>query len=121
MSITRTRVAKMLRTATLLFIVILIAGYAAWRSTPYFRGPSLEIFQPADGSTISSTTVTLAGRATRANLIEMNGAPIEIDEEGNFRETLIVFPGVNIVSLDVTDQFKRKIHAELRLMGTQSF
>lgn len=121
MSLTRTRFNKLLRLSLLIVIIVVIVGYAAFRSLPYFKGPGLVIFEPANGSTISSTTVTIIGRASRVNLIEMNGAPIQIDESGNFKETLIVFPGINVISFDVTDQFKRKVHSELRLLGTQAF
>jgi hypothetical protein len=69
MTLTRTRMSRLLRAIALIVIVIVIAGYALWRSLPYWSGPSIAIYQPANGSTISSTTVTVIGRATRVNLI----------------------------------------------------
>ena len=51
----------------------------------------------------------------------MNDNPIETDESGNFKETLVVFPGVNVISFNATDQFKRMVRAELRVFGSETF
>ncbi len=119
MTLTRTRFSQLLRMAALAVVIIVIIGYAITRSLPYFQGPEIAVFQPLNGSTISSTTMTLIGRARRINSLSINNHPIQIDEQGNFRETLIVFPGINVISLDATDQFKRSTHSELRILGTE--
>lgn len=121
MTLTRTRFSKLLKLAALVAVLIVIIGYAVTRSLPYFRGPEIAVFQPLNGSTISSTTVTIIGRAQRINSLGINAHPIQIDEQGNFKETLIVFPGINIISLDATDQFNRSAHLELRILGAGSF
>lgn len=121
MTFTRTEFARSVRAAGLIVIAVVIVGYAVFRSLPYVRGPEILLFQPINGSTISSTTMVVAGRSLRANSLTMNDSLLEIDEAGNFKETLVVFPGVNVISFNATDQFRRSAHAELRVFGTESF
>lgn len=121
MNFTRTKFARMIKAVLLVLALVMIASYAASRSLPYFRGPSIAIFQPMNGAAVSSTTITVIGRAQRINSLSMNDKQIQIDEQGNFKQTLIIFPGVNIISFDATDQFKRTTHSELRIFGTQAF
>ncbi|MCX6716258.1 MAG: hypothetical protein NT077_04605 [Candidatus Taylorbacteria bacterium] len=121
MNFTRTKFVKLIRIVLLVIVLVVIVGYAVFRSLPYVRGPEIMIFQPINGSTIDSTTMTIAGRAIRVNSLTMNNNVIPIDESGNFKETVIVFPGINIISFDVTDQFKRSAHSELRVFGARLF
>jgi len=109
-----------MRIAAATIVVAVIVIYAIYRSLPYVSGPSIKVFQPLSGSTIASTTMTLIGRADRVSSLTMNGNPIQVDESGNFKETLIVFPGVNIISFDATDRFKRNAHLEIEILGTQT-
>ncbi len=119
MELTRTRFSKLLRILATAAVVVLIAAYAGYRSLSYMRGPVIQIFQPVNGSTISTTTVTIMGQALRVNSLSLNDFPIQIDEEGNFKQTLIVFPGVNVMSLYATDQFKRSAREEIRIFGVK--
>ncbi len=121
MTFTRTEFAKSVRMSVLIIVIVIIVGYAAFRSLPYVRGPQIILFQPINGSTIASTTITVVGRALRINSLTMNDNPIETDESGNFKETLVVFPGVNVISFNATDQFKRMVRAELRVFGSETF
>jgi hypothetical protein len=119
MNFTRTRFAKLIRVASTLVVIVIVIGYAAYRSLAYIRGPIIHVFQPIDGASIASTTVTIIGRVDRVNSLALNDNPIQVDESGNFKQTIIVFPGVNIVTLRATDQFQRATTAELRMFGTK--
>ncbi len=121
MTLTRTKFAKLVRLIVLIAIVVVIAGYVAFRSLPYLKGPTISIFQPINGSSISSTTLTIIGRASRINSLSMNDNPVLVDETGNFKETVVVFPGLNVISFYATDQFQRSIKQELKIYGTRDF
>ena len=98
-------------------IILVVVGYAVWRSLDYLRGPEIEIFEPTNGLAISLPTVTIIGRADRVNDLKLNGDTLSIDEQGNFKETVIVFPGLNKIRLDGQDQFGRKTSKEIDLVG----
>lgn len=121
MSLTRTKFARLVRLSILSAVILIIIVYAVFRSMAYLRGPDIIIFEPLNGSTVASTSMIIIGRAIRVNSLSMNDAPIQVDEDGNFRETLIVFPGLNVITFRATDQFQRKAAEELRVYGYGAF
>lgn len=96
-------------------VVLLIVAYALWRSLNYARGPAIILTEPQDFTSVTSTTTHVVGRVERANNITLNGRAITIDEQGNFDETIVVFPGTNILTLEAKDQFERKITTQIRV------
>jgi Glucodextranase, domain B len=108
----------MIRYGAIALIALLIGLYVFSRSLNYIHGPSIDIYQPINGASISSSTVTIIGRANRINSLSLNGKSIFIDESGNFKETIIVFSGLNVITLDATDRFARSTQSRLRLTGT---
>jgi hypothetical protein len=77
------------------------------------------IDEPSDFATISSSTIKIQGKAERVKNLILNGRSISVDELGNFKEDLVVFPGLNIVTLEAHDQFGREINKQIRLYGNE--
>ncbi len=113
----RTKTLRFIRLSVIALFGIVIVAYAIWRSLNYARGPVIDIYQPTNGSSVASSTVKIIGRASRVNSLTLNGKTVFIDEAGNFSETLIVFPGVNILTFDAHDQFGRETEKDLELVG----
>ena len=118
MDISRSQFQRILKGAVIASAAVIILGYAAWRSFDYARGPRIEVFQPADGATVASSTAAIAGRADRVKSLTIDGSPASFDESGNFSDTIVVFPGVNVVYFAATDQFGRSTEAEVRIFGS---
>jgi hypothetical protein len=119
MDFTRTRFSRLVRIIATVVAILIVVAYAVYRSFAYVRGPVITVFQPINGASIASTTVTIIGRADRVNSLSLNDDLVQVDESGNFKETIIVFPGVNTITLEATDQFKRAVRTELSLFGTR--
>jgi len=115
MAMTRTESIRILRTSVIVLVALAIIGYAIWRSLDYARGPAIVISAPENGSTILSSTTDVIGRADRVNSLSVNGKAISLDERGNFKETLIVFPGLNLITIDASDQFGRRTEKQLEI------
>lgn len=120
MDLNRTATLRLIRLSTISLMAVIIILYALSRSLNYIHGPKIEIFQPINGSAISSSTVTIIGRADRVNSLSLNGKTLFIDKLGNFQETIIIFPGINRITLSAKDQFNRSIDSQLELVGTLS-
>lgn len=118
MDLNRTSTLRLIRYSLIGLIALIIALYALSRSLNYIHGPQIEIFQPLNGSAISSTTATIIGKALRINSLSLNGKTVFIDESGNFQETILIFPGVNMITLTAKDQFGRTVNNQLELVGT---
>jgi hypothetical protein len=117
MHFTRTSSIRLIKVVLSVIILLLIVGYAVWRSFDYARGPQITITEPTDWASISASTTPISGRVERAHDIYMNGMPLFIDEQGNFKETIIIFPGMNIITFTAHDQFERTVERQLRLTG----
>ncbi len=113
----RTKTLRFIRLAVIGIFAVIIVAYAIWRSLNYARGPVINIFQPLNGSAMATSTVKIIGQALRVNSLSLNGKTVFIDEAGNFSETLIVFPGMNIITFNAHDQFGRETKKELDLVG----
>jgi hypothetical protein len=117
MELTRTSTLRIIRYAGIGIVALIIIAYAIWRSLNYARGPQIEVIEPANGASISASTVVIHGRALRVNSLYLNGNSVSVDQQGNFNETIIVFPGLNILTLSASDQFGRKTGKELQIVG----
>jgi hypothetical protein len=114
---TRTHNRRLVKFAGVSILVLAIAAFAMSRSLNYARGPEISIIEPANGATINSPTVIIRGMATRVNKIALNGNPISMDEQGNWNETVVIFSGLNKITVSATDRFGRSIEKTLDLVG----
>ena len=121
MTLTRTTLLRIIKIAVGLILAGLIIAYAIWGSLNYARGPVIDIISPANESAVDSTTVVIKGRVDRVNDVSLNGDPLSIDQQGNFIETVIIFPGMNELTFTAHDQFNRTTVKELDLVGTAQF
>ena len=121
MELTRTSYIRILRIASAAIVIIVIVAYAIWRSLNYARGPAIIISEPANGSSAMASTISIKGHVDRVNNLTMNGGPISIDEQGNFVQSVIVFPGTNKITFVASDQFGRSEEKELDILGTVGF
>lgn len=115
MPFTRTTLLRIIKTGSAILVILIIVAYALWRSFTYVQGPHITITEPQNGDTVFSTTTIIRGSVERANDITLNGKSISIDEQGVFAENIILFPGVNIITLEAHDQFDRSVKTELRV------
>ena len=119
MALTRTTTARLLKVIGIILLAGIIITYAIWRSLNYARGPEINVTEPANGVSVDSSTVLIRGQALRANDITLDGKSISVDEQGHFNEIIILFPGMNIVTLEAHDQFERTTKKVIYLVGTK--
>lgn len=78
--------------------------------------PPLTITQPLEQQVIGSESVTVAGTTDPNASIFINGKPIIVEENGEFTETISVFPGVQTISIVSVNKFKRETKEERRII-----
>lgn len=94
-------------------IVIL---YSLFSFRDYIEGPEIIINEPVNGTTFSTSTVTIKGRVLRIQDVTLNNKPILIDTDGNFSEVLMLLPGYNVSVISAKDKFKRTIEYKLEFV-----
>ena len=85
-------------------------------SRAYLSGPSITITEPSNYASFSTSTTTIVGIAKRAQDITLDGRSITIDNNGNFRETILLMPGYNIEIIAAHDQFRHTTEKRLELV-----
>ena len=100
---------KILIMFTLVMIVVVIVGYTYFQTRLLIRGPLLHIQSPRSGTTYTDSRVILSGQAQNITQIEVNNRPIFVNEQGVFREQLLLPPGYSVVRVTGTDKFDRTV------------
>ncbi len=89
-------------------IALIIVGYAVNRSAAFIAGPVLTVDTPTDGETLEKPVVILRGYAKNIASLTVNGRRIFTDEQGLFRDSLLLLPGYNVITVVAQDRFNRE-------------
>lgn len=102
--------------------VFIIIVYAIFNSRLLLSGPNIDIYEPLDGSVFEEKITSIRGRAQNISFISLNGFPIFVDEEGNFKEKLLLSSGTSIIEFYARDKFGRETIKILNLthVGTRT-
>jgi len=96
------------KTIAAVFLIVLL-GYGAVAAHPLLAGPTLSIVSPNSQAPLSEGYTVIEGTAAYTKTLWLNGAPLLMDESGNFRTTLTLPSGGAILSLTATDRFGREV------------
>jgi len=102
----------MLTRSLIAVVLVILVGYGALEAAPLLAGPDLVLTTPLEGSTARDGMVEVTGVATRVNSLSLNGAPLLIDEAGNFSRLIVLPRGSAILTLTASDRFGRSITKE---------
>ncbi len=92
---------------TILFFVII--GYGLGRGRDLIFGINLIINGISNNETVSSSTVNVTGIAKHALGITINQRPVSVTDDGQWRDTLALLPGINIIKIGAEDKFGRSV------------
>lgn len=82
----------------------------------FLRGPRLFIDFPQNGEFLDNSHILVKGLSQDVTKLELNGRPIYTDENGNFSESLILSPGLNIIELKADGRFGRQLSKRRTVM-----
>lgn len=114
--INRDGTKKILQFLVFSSVIIILFGYTFFTFKDYIDGPKIIITEPLNGSTVSTSTVTVKGQVLHIQEVTINKKPILIDKQGNFIQTLLLFPGYNVSMIYAKDKFGRTIEYKLELV-----
>ena len=107
---------RWLGTALMAAVLLVIGLYGYSRTIDLVRGPQIEILSPVTGTTYSKEMVTVTGQVQHIAKIYLNDNQIFTDDQGFFREPLLLLPGYNILTLKAEDLFGRQITKQIKLV-----
>ncbi|MDO8620571.1 MAG: hypothetical protein Q7R64_04470 [bacterium] len=99
-----------------LLVALGLGIYAYFQSWEYLQGPVLTVIEPLNGSTSTTSLVTLLGNARNVAFLTLNGRQIFTNEQGRFRESLLLPKGYSIMTLEGKDRFGHSVEKRLELV-----
>lgn len=112
----RHKTRKNIRIAIIVFLLVLVLGYTLYEIHRVISGPSITMQTPENGAIVSTSTLEISGTAKNISDIEMDGRSIFIDENGNFKEQLLLSPGYNAIELTAHDRFGNQTEKIIEVM-----
>jgi hypothetical protein len=97
-------------------VTCFVLGYAYLATKDFIAGPQITVISPTDGETATSSPIDIVGIAKNISSITLDDRKIFIDDEGNFKEKLLLYPGYNIISVKAEDRYKRTTEKTIRLV-----
>ncbi len=111
----RRKITRWIQIWTGVCALTLIFGYGAFRAQNLVRGPDIGITSPQNGGTTTESLVQVEGFARNISFITLNGEKIFTDEQGIFKQKLLLSRGYNIMTLEAKDRFGRTAQKTLQI------
>ncbi|MEK7120882.1 MAG: hypothetical protein AAB840_02215 [Patescibacteria group bacterium] len=103
-------------TIVMIVAVVFVGGYAVFQARKIVSGPSVDIKSPQNGEVVYKNPIEIYGVAKNINAISVNDRPIFIDENGIFKEKLLLYLGYNIVEINAKDRFGKETTKRLEIV-----
>ena len=104
-----------IRNYVITILSIAIIGYAGYQSNKIITGPQITIQSPNTTNTYGEN-VEIRGIVKNVSVVTLNDRMIPIDDKGNFKEKVLLYPGYNVVKLEAKDKFGASVKKELQLV-----
>ena len=99
------KVKRILRISVLSVFFLLIALYAFSRSYYLISGIKIQNVNITDGQKVTDSIILVEGNAKNAINLTLNGREISINQAGDFKETMALLLGYNIINITAKDKF----------------
>ena len=89
-------------------LVAAVFGYFFYEARGVLFAPRLEIFEPPDWVSVSSSRLKIAGRTDPHLKVWIAGREVQSDGHGIFEDDIPVWPGYNQVGILVKNKFGKE-------------
>lgn len=109
--------SSLLKYIGLSVIIGLFGAYVIFQARYIIRGPELALTNEPN-TVQNEQQITLTGTAENITNITLNGRTIVTDQDGHFREHIVLENGYNIVSIEAHDRYGRSTILEREFVYT---
>ncbi len=107
----------MVRVLITILFVFVIVGYSIFQAHNIITGPEIALADSiVSGSVVENPMVDINGNAKNISFISLDDRPINIDESGEFKEKLLLYPGYNIIRIYARDKFGTETEKQIELV-----
>jgi len=96
---------KLIRNVLFFGFLVFISLYITFNTRLVSKGISLSIDGIENGKIYTEGSLEIDGNAKRAKHLLVNGREVYLDQEGNFKDLIILLPGYNVISVTAEDKF----------------
>jgi hypothetical protein len=105
-----------IKVSVIVLIVTGIIGYSYYQSRNLIYGPQINLTSPATGATVTDPLIAIEGSVKNISFITLNDRQIFVDNEGKFKEELLLSPGYNVWQIEAKDKFGRIVNKKIELV-----
>jgi cytoskeletal protein RodZ len=98
-----------------IFALIIFFAFILFQFRYAFLNPPLEIESPKNNSVISSSQVVVSGKTEPDIVVYVNSDLVSVDESGNFKKNLVVFPGKITINVKAISRFEKKTEKSIQI------
>jgi transcriptional regulator with XRE-family HTH domain len=98
---------RSMRLSAILIITALVCLYLGSQMFSLLQPPVLTLFDPKDGFTTSSPTLTVSGQTQEGAILLVNEQKIVLEQGGIFHTEIILERGVNIIAFEARNRYSR--------------
>jgi cytoskeleton protein RodZ len=91
----------------LLGMVLLFSSFLLYQYRSAFLNPALSLTTPKE-TVLSTTEVLVSGTSDASATVTVNNTPVALDQNGNFRKTVTVFPGKSVIVIKAKNRLGRE-------------
>ena len=88
--------------------VLLLLTYLGFEINNIFSPPPLDISSPSDNLVTDKSTIEVIGQTEKEVKIKINDQEVQIDTEGNFRESVSLKTGLNVIKISAAKKRGRE-------------
>lgn len=88
--------------------VILLLVYLGFEINNIFSAPNLSLLSPENNLTTENPTITVSGYTEKEVNVKINDQTIQTDAAGNFKETISLKTGLNIIKISAAKKRSRE-------------
>lgn len=91
----------------ILILLLSLSGFIFFQYKDAVINPSVSVLTPKENEIINTTSLLVTGKTNSENLVFVNNFSVSLDENGNFKKSISVFPGKNEVKIKVVNKFNK--------------
>jgi hypothetical protein len=99
---------RYIRIIGVVFLFLIIVGYAGIKSINLVQGPELTVTSPKNGEVVHDPLLTIEGEAQNVTFLTLNDRQIFVDDQGRLADQLLLYEGYNIITVKAKDRFGRE-------------
>jgi hypothetical protein len=104
------------RIISIVLITILFIGMSLYlynKLDSFVSTPELVVLNPDENSVVYKSQILVSGRTDEGNEVFINNQPVLVDENGSFKENLILRSGINMITVRSVNRFDKEAIREV--------